>query len=90
LSINNLAGYKPVTPQLHGYTVVHQQLSATDRFFAVFSRIEAGPGIQAKRAAWRALSPSARVTLRWKSCGESAQQIPPAWLIDAGPGDRHL
>ena len=27
LSINNLAGYKSVTRQLHGYIVVHQQLS---------------------------------------------------------------
>src|SRR5581483_11024066 len=27
LSINNLAGYKPVTPQLHGYILIHQQLS---------------------------------------------------------------
>jgi hypothetical protein len=27
LSINNLAGYKSVTHQLHGYTVVNQQLS---------------------------------------------------------------
>src|SRR5581483_6285412 len=42
--------------------------------------------IPVKRAAWRALSRSARATLRRKSCGESlAQQIPPAWLIDAGP-----
>jgi len=31
LSINNLAGYKSVTPQLHGYIVVTQQLNTTDR-----------------------------------------------------------
>jgi len=42
LSINNLAGYKSVTPQLHGYIVVTQQLtiqignkSATNRQPAV-------------------------------------------------------
>ncbi|HZQ47326.1 MAG TPA: hypothetical protein VFC07_09970 [Verrucomicrobiae bacterium] len=44
-------------------------------FFAVFSAIEAGPGIPAKRAAWRALSCSARATL----CGGS----PVLWRISA-------
>jgi hypothetical protein len=28
LTINNLRGYKSVTPQLHGYIVIHQQLSS--------------------------------------------------------------
>src|SRR5581483_8301296 len=57
LSISNLAGYKSVTPQLHGYIVVTQQLSLETSVLRCFQRNRSRPGHPGKTGSVASFEP---------------------------------